>query len=477
MPGAGPDAARVLYLLLKAEGIPDVKCGDLERSLARGAAGVTLGDLVDRVERLGGHASACRMPLDRFLALDRPGILAMADANAPENPGRNRFVLCRGRVSNRGLRLVDPRQGARDVPLEIAARDYRDVALVLDTRPRTGQNNEPDLAVEEIAWTFGEVTRGSRIAHVFRVANQGAKPLRFLGVDAACGCAAALLRPRDQAPHVPSIYHVEPPVEGWGKTALLPDAAPGLTELAPGAQADLLLVLDTDHKGNDQTVIARLKTNDPDEPVLKLYLLGRVIRKIMCNPLSIFFREVTPDQRVEQELHVTGVTGKPFALTRLRSTSPHVEVTLLGGEARRKDHAIRVVLKPGAPSGAFACHVRFQAHGAPHAVDVAALIRGQIRFQPSHFALGRLPPGTEARAEVIVSSQSGEAFQITDVAVDHPHMNVTCTPLEPGRHRLVLHLGPGWQSPALRANVVVHTSDPREPVATIRAFGFVTRGR
>ena len=479
--GFNPDGARVLYLLLKKEGVRNVPLVTLEQKLFRAGAGVTFQDLNTVVASLGGRALTSMEPLGVFLDRGKPGILFVKNPAAERKPGCGRLQLCGGRLPDgSGVQLVDPRLGAMTRTEAELARDYLGTVLTLETVPPPGPEDVPDLAVEEIAWSFGEVTKGVRITHTFRLRNTGRRKLIINSLVATCGCAASMVRKAGAGVRPPAVFYPDLPASGWGKTPLIPDHASSLGAIPPGSAADLLLVFDTSHKGNDQTVMAKIKTNDPDEPLVKLYMEGKVIRRFTCSPFTVFFREVSSFERNTAHLTVSSTTGKPFHVSDLKTTSRFVDASLLREgapeEARSLHHTIQVVLKPGAPAGAFSCYICFKADGYPMVVDVVARILGNMTFRPGHFAFGRVRPGEAATAQVTVTGRDAEDFQITRVEVDHPDMTVSRESLDPGSVRLTLRLRAGWTAPDIRATVTVVSNDPDQPAGVLHAFGFIRRG-
>ena len=101
----------------------------------------------------------------------------------------------------------------------------------------------PTLVIPEQNHDFGSVVEGAKLTHVFVVKNVGAGPLHIDRVATSCGCTAAILKSK---------------------------------ELNPGAESQIEVTFDTNHKGGDNQKAITVFSDDPINPQAKIEIRARV---------------------------------------------------------------------------------------------------------------------------------------------------------------------------------------------------------
>ena len=101
----------------------------------------------------------------------------------------------------------------------------------------------PTLVIPEQNHDFGSVVEGAKLTHVFAVKNVGAGPLHIDRVATTCGCTAAILKSK---------------------------------ALSPGAESQIEVTFDTNHKGGDNQKIITVFSDDPINPQMKIEIRARV---------------------------------------------------------------------------------------------------------------------------------------------------------------------------------------------------------
>lgn len=101
----------------------------------------------------------------------------------------------------------------------------------------------PKLLVQPMKYDFGTVTQGETVTHSFILTNNGGDLLKIIHVQTSCGCTAA---------------------------------TPERNELAPGESTNLEVTFNSTGRYGAQKKNITIKSNDPENPLLKLTLTGSV---------------------------------------------------------------------------------------------------------------------------------------------------------------------------------------------------------
>ena len=122
----------------------------------------------------------------------------------------------------------------------------------------------PKLLVQPTTHDFGEITQGDKVTHVFILTNNGGDLLIIEKVQASCGCTAA---------------------------------NPDKNELAPGESTNLEVVFNSAGRNGAQKKNITIKSNDPENPLVKLVVTATVIKSdnSEANVPVLYFSETKHD--------------------------------------------------------------------------------------------------------------------------------------------------------------------------------------
>ncbi len=122
----------------------------------------------------------------------------------------------------------------------------------------------PKLLVLPTEHEFGKITQGDKVTHVFVLTNNGGDLLVIENVQASCGCTAA---------------------------------TPEKNELAPGESTNLEVVFNSAGRNGAQKKNITIKSNDPENPLVKLVITATVIKSdnSEANVPVLYFSETKHD--------------------------------------------------------------------------------------------------------------------------------------------------------------------------------------
>ena len=122
----------------------------------------------------------------------------------------------------------------------------------------------PKLLVQPTEHNFGKINQGDKVSHVFVITNSGGDLLIIEHVQASCGCTAA---------------------------------TPEKNELAPGESTNLEVVFNSAGRNGAQKKNITIKSNDPENPLVKLVVTATVIKSdnSEANVPVLYFSETKHD--------------------------------------------------------------------------------------------------------------------------------------------------------------------------------------
>jgi len=104
----------------------------------------------------------------------------------------------------------------------------------------------PKISVLHPEYSFGDINQGEKVSHNFTITNNGGDLLKITDVRASCGCTAA---------------------------------APEKNELKPGESTQIKVEFNSQGRKGNQVKYVYVKTNDKENPEIKLKISGNVVQQ------------------------------------------------------------------------------------------------------------------------------------------------------------------------------------------------------
>lgn len=241
-----------------------------------------------------------------------------------------------------------------------------------------------DACFGALSHDFGAVPRGAKVRHNFVLTNRLNEPITILNVRASCGCTTG----RATSPVVP-----------------------------PGQSAAIEAEMDTrNFVGKKATVLYVTLVNSAGrEGEVRLGVSSTILSDIVLNPGTIDFGVVGRGQTPTLALSMERVGMAHWEVHRMISTCKAIDATLseTGRDDRTVAYALKVSLRPDAPAGVIRDEIRLLSNDpdAPvFAVQVTAILRGDLSASPSVLALGQATSTAEAQGKFLV--RSSRAFTV-----------------------------------------------------------------
>jgi len=293
-------------------------------------------------------------------------------------------------------------------------------------------------------YDFGSTGQGTHVNHVFTVRNTGDSPLRFLGAE--------LTMPGMQARFSPG-------------------------EIAPGAEGKLTLDWATDHVAGVVEGAARIRWNDPTQPLLSVTLKGSVVPPISIEPIPAVFLSTYANEPGERVLTIRNNQPQPLAV-RHAETGPHETASIATVETG-KVFSITIRPAPHTAPGKYEDTLTLTTDAASGsiAIPVHLWIKPDLYANPETIDFGTLAPDAPALTQSVVLRSRSGTFQVKSLDSDVPGVSVSSTPSgKSGAFTLVAQVQPhDLRADALSGRILVKTSDPQFPEIVIPVTGTVSR--
>jgi hypothetical protein len=293
--------------------------------------------------------------------------------------------------------------------------------------------------LEAIAPRFdaGRVEAGTPVRHTFVLRNRGTQTLQILA-KASCGCTTT------------DYDH----------------------QIAPGTTGEVGVLLDTTHMRGPVEKTIDVSTNDPNQPVIVLYLAADSQRALLVEPYDepllrgpvhlVQPAVVTVRTRDDAAFRITRVEDEPSLRAALVPLDPSV----------RGAHRLwQVTLTPNRDLavGSYHPNVTSRANAARFELRPTVIVTGPLLTIPTALHVG---PGITT-VRVRVTASDGVAFRMLAAECSDPDFTATFAPVdgEFAYDVTVRYTGkPGRHGP-VNAVVKLTTDAPSQPLVVVRLAG------
>ncbi len=208
------------------------------------------------------------------------------------------------------------------------------------------QAHKAKIKFESREYDFGTVEQGEKVTHIFQLSNIGTEPLTIDRVQTSCGCTAA----------VTSSKTILPKENGTIETTFNSSRFHGQI-----------------HK------TITVYSNDPDEPVIRLTIRGKVVTDIVIIPREMFFGLVDYQKSTTRNILITQGGDTPLEIKKIESDLEFISTEILPGtKGNKKTYTVTVKLSEKAPVGRFEGKLKIHTNLPKHPV-IEHKVMGVVR--------------------------------------------------------------------------------------------------
>ena len=149
---------------------------------------------------------------------------------------------------------------------------------------------KPKLLIKERVWDFGAIKQHKTAKHNFLVKNEGKETLIIKRLRTTCGCTAALTTKE---------------------------------RIAPGESGEIKVTFSSGYRQGRVTKYVYVESNDPDEPLLKLTVMGIVevvlSPQINVNPSNIYLGIIWVADKIKSTLNVENIGDADLIIQKVEA--------------------------------------------------------------------------------------------------------------------------------------------------------------
>ncbi|MBI5789608.1 MAG: DUF1573 domain-containing protein [Candidatus Schekmanbacteria bacterium] len=194
-----------------------------------------------------------------------------------------------------------------------------------------------NITFENLEFDFGSIEQGEKVTHIFNFKNTGKDPLVIDKVQSSCGCTAAILS---------------------SKTIL------------PGESGSIETTFNSSRFHGRINKTITVNSNDPDEPVVRLQLTGKVTSELMIIPPDeLFFGLIEYKKPAAKSFLLTQGEETPLEVSKAECDLTFVTTEIVPGtQGNKKTYQVMLTVNDKAPLGRFEGTVKIYTNLPKYAV-------------------------------------------------------------------------------------------------------------
>ena len=359
--------------------------------------------LADAACQLGIKAVSMKTNYDGLLELEPPFIALVKSSG--DDSGSHYIVI--DEMDPRQVKVWWPHSRGDSI---LQKKEFQKIwsghALTLAAPEVQNKEDAPDIEIEEPVYDFGAVARMEEVQHTFVIRNVGQSPLEILKVTPACIA-----------------------------TCTDKDARLGERSIPPGGRTTLDMVYRGRGVGKGRGEV-RLVTNDPNEQLVILSIVGVTTGRVGVSPGHFYLGEMGQDESIRKSFDIHQAKFREGRIKSVKSSSPKVKVKLLEASNRELLARVDFQIEAGLPEGPFRERIIVITDDATHPekqVSIEGIVVGDVLVRPDQFFMGFLNTGIPVQRTVMLEKRGEADLKILRVENSLPSVQVTWTAVEPGR--------------------------------------------
>ncbi len=340
----------------------------------------------------------------------------------------------------------DPEQPR--MPVELSANIVRTVLV-----PSSELEKAPDIRFETKSIDFGPVTRDARREFRFTFENAGKKPLVIYDVVSLCSCLTGIF-PREEIP--------------------------------PGATNAIVALFEAyKYEGTRPWKTLRVKTNDPDEPIVQLSVAAHIIDAVIVEPEVVILPNIHVRQGAMAQVNLFQGGKDELVIRQIESSSPMISANVSPLEGDKKGYVINVEIASDMPEGKFEEVLTVFTNYGDYSnlqretttnifrdysrirIPVKGAVSGTISVAPQKINFGSGTPGEIMQRKLLLSS-STVFFDIQELGLTDPSLRASFRAIEPRKkYEVVVEFLPELPERQIEEELIIRTSGARLTVPVL----------
>ena len=323
------------------------------------------------------------------------------------------------------------------------------IVLALVATPLWAQVRAPRIEVSASGWNFGERDQGDKDRKVLKLRNTGNFPLQITDVKTTCGCIDIKLHERT---------------------------------LRAGEFAELTLILDAARAKGPVKKYVIIKSNDPNQPELKLLMEGKVNPVWWVKTQNVNLGDLSNGAPAAGHFRIFRRRDKPVRLVRhiFQPQEMNVTVTPFDEKDGPVGWDVRLTFPKHMEAGGFEGMIGLYTDFKPFpfiGVRIAAEFIGNIVLEPSRLSFGAVPMGKTREIRVKVRKTVGDGMKILQAGSKDDIITARIVEDKPGVESTVIFTLTSKSVGRYRGRVFIVVDQPGQRVMELPFSCTVPRAR
>lgn len=265
---------------------------------------------------------------------------------------------------------------------------------------------QPNVVCENPTFEFGKKINTNDIEHEFIIKNTGDAPLEVSDVHHTCACTVAEISSK---------------------------------RIMPGEEAKVAVTLTLKGRKGQQTKVFSVVSNDPDTPLLKLFLKGETYHAVDISNARVMFNKIGQETNAVSTVEIRSNTDNPVNITDIQCKSQVIETEHTVVE-EGKVHRISIRTKPPMELGRKQETVAIYTDDEKYPVfyvPVNVLVVDKLSYSPKEIVLTKRRQNPGKRI-VFVSPGTIHRFTVDKVETPDESIEAKIIKLESGSYKIEL---------------------------------------
>jgi len=246
-------------------------------------------------------------------------------------------------------------------------------------------------------------------------------------------------------------------------------------EIPPGGVGEVKATFRSKGYQGKVTKAITVETNDPDNPNVRLSILGEVIAEVMVTPRHVNFRNVNKGALPKPiRLEVRVLEGKGLKIQQVSADNPAI---VLKEEERTENEATySVSLAENVPTGRLTGKILVTTNSkkSPKTeVPFYAFVEGRVKLSPQMVSFGVIRPGEPSSRDITLRGTGDVAFSVDRVKATTDAITTEILPEKEGEvYRLRVTYDPGEKTQGrVSERLTIFVGGEKEEVLEVPVYG------
>ena len=391
--------------------------------------GTSMKNLVNAAHKLGLQARGMKVSVDYLLRKVKLPVIAYVNMN---------HYMVVEKILGDQIRIIESPNSTRIISISEFAKVWAGHIVTIASPPSRFERQHPKIHADKILYDFGVLKDHQTVKHNFIISNIGAKPLEIGEILPDCNCSHA---------------------EISQKTIL------------PGEQAQVHMEFNTVGIWGRQTTSARIFSNDPTQPVIRLSMSGLVVTAVPISPPEIKLGTLHNTTVIHRQIQLRDPGTGKLKIRGVKTSSKNIKTTLV---QQGEDFIIKVSIKLMQNQGTIEEYVLISTNNklTPDIkVPIIGQLGGPFKVFPAQFFFGFVSNGKVYSQSVSLTTSKVPNWRVVRAECQLPEASVEVQPIEEGQqYSIKVTLAPRTGKSPLQGTVYIYTTHPKQSLVEIPIY-------